>query len=132
MSQITKEIIQQLKTNNPEHYKSFKKKIGTLKSLKKNQVELSQQIQKVVKDRIKNDQNINQNKLLELGQKLDELLEQEEHLRFNIGMDKINLNIPLSKSEEAKVGAAIKELFGKNKNEKPSNNGYSALFQDEK
>lgn len=86
----------------------------------------------MVKDRIKNDQDKNQNKLLEYGQMLDKLLEQEEQLRFNIGMDKINLNIPLSISEEAKVGAAIKELFGKNKNEKPSNNGYSALFQDEK
>lgn len=130
MSQISKQLIHRLKTNNPDHYKSFKKKIDNLKSLKKKQVELSQQIEKLVKDRIKNDQDKNQNKLLKLGQMLDKLLEQEEQLRFNIGMDKINLNIPLSKSEEQKVGEAIKELFGNN--ESPSKNGYSALFQNEK
>ena len=84
----------------------------------------------MVKDRIKNEQDKNQNKLLEYGHMLDKLLEQEEQLRFNIGMGKINLNIPLSKSEEQKVGEAIKELFGNN--ESPSKNGYSALFQNEK
>ena len=115
MTLITKNLVQQLIKNNPDHYKNFKNKIHQLKKLKKDQFQLRDEIEKQINYRIENKPNSkNEEYLLQLGEELDELINLEEQIRFEIGMDKINLNIPLNEEETEKVGQAIKDLFGNN------------------
>lgn len=135
MTLITKKIIQRIQKDNPEHYLSFKKRIKELKNLKKSQFELKVQIEKSIKKRLelkKNQNHKNDSEVILLGKHLDKLIEEEDALRFKIGMDKVNLNIPLTDSEGDKVAEIIKSLFGNDDHYEPVGGGYAALFKNEK
>ena len=135
MTLITKKIVQRIKKDNPEHYLSFKKRIKELKDLKKSQFELKVQIENSIKKRLelkKNQNRKNGSEVILLGKHLDKLIEEEDALRFKIGMDKVNLNIPLTDSEGDKVAEIIKSLFGNDDHYEPVGGGYAALFKNEK
>lgn len=132
MTLITKNLVQQLIKNNPGHYKKFRNKIYELKKIKKDQFQIKEKIEKEINYRMENKQNPKSNSdeyLLKIGEELDELINLEEKIRFEIGMDKINLNIPLNEEETEKVGEAIKDLFGGDESRTSENKGSSKLFK---
>ena len=130
MTLITKNLVQQLIKNNPDHYKNFKNKIHQLKKIKKDQFQLKDEIEKQINRRIENKLNSESKEyLIKIGEELDELINLEEQVRFEIVMDKVSLNIPLNEEETQKVGQAIKDLFGSDESQNSENNGYAKLFK---
>jgi hypothetical protein len=135
MSLITKNIILNLQRNNPIQYLKFKERIKELKALKDSQNQLNKRIQNIIKSRIESNEVKTSNtksEIIELGESLDDLIKQEDDLRMLIGMDKVNLNIPLSKFEQEKVAEVLKTLLGDKDHYEPVGGGYAALFKNEK
>lgn len=129
MSNLKLSEIKKIKQNNPEHYNSLRKKIYTLKTLISKKNDLASQIEKIIRQSNVKDHPEIKERLIKLGTDLDDLLHEEKDLKFQIGLEKINLNFPMRKDEIEQAAEVMGDLFSDEEQQEFDKPGYSSLFK---